>query len=305
MGWHMPDEEYIKASVKEAELYRSQGLLGESKDKYMEILDFFQKSPRFRSQKKLIEGVRKRIQNLEKDLAAIGEEIGTPLLSQRDQDLIKRLFAVSRNKDAVAIEGAVALAKFGQHEAALQEFRRLLKEGSMPLVAAKNIIRCHLAVLSPDAAIEEFSQWSSDDLLSKEHLKNIRVFLMNVLRKQGIEAKVPEVVEAPSEKPEIKQTEEDIIDICSVRLRLQNGPRKGKMLEFDVTFQSGNVISFIVSAKQKEMVDALNVGIKLPDMEFYSPIAIFRGSGVVSGKTQIKSGPKKGGLMLDIKVDSV
>ena len=51
------------------------------------------------------------------------------------------------------------------------------------------------------------------------------------------------------------------------------------------------------------MVEGLNVGGRLPDMEFYSPIAIFRGSGVVSGKTEIRSGPKKGAYMLDISLE--
>ena len=46
----------------------------------------------------------------------------------------------------------MALAKFGQYESALKEFDGLLKGGIMPLVAAKNIIRCHLA-LSPTVLV--------------------------------------------------------------------------------------------------------------------------------------------------------
>jgi len=300
----MSDEDYIRSSVKEAELYRTQGLLDESRDKYKEVLGFIQKSPKYSSHKKLIEGVKGKILALEKDSVSKSDERATPMLSEDLQGLIKRLFSFSKDKNARAIEGAVALAKFGQHGLALKEFRKLLEDRTVPVVAAKNIIRCHLALMAPRAAIDEFGQWLSGDLLSRNELKSIRMFLVSVLDKKGMGSEVPEVMDGPSEGPESVEKEEDIIDICSVRLKMEDGAGTGKMLEFDVTFQSGNVISLIISAKQKEVVQNLSVGIQLPDMEFYSPIAIFRGSGVVSGKTKIRSGPEKGAYMLDIKLDS-
>jgi len=76
------------------------------------------------------------------------------------------------------------------------------------------------------------------------------------------------------------------------------------MVEFDVTFQSGNIISIVVSSNQNDLVKAFDIGTVLPDMQFYSPIAIFKGKGIVSGKTQIRSGPKQGDYMLDIRVES-
>ncbi|MDY6988710.1 MAG: hypothetical protein SWQ30_11720 [Thermodesulfobacteriota bacterium] len=300
----MSDEQYIRSSVKEAELYRTQGLLDESRDKYLQVLTFIQKSPKYSSHKKLIEGVKSKIRTLEMDSASNKGEKPPPMLSEDVQGLIKRLFSFAQEKNARAIEGAVALAKFGQHELALREFRRLLEEKAVPVVAAKNIIRCHLALMAPRAAIDEFGQWLSGDLLSKSQLKSIRVFLVSVLDKQGMGSEVPEVIDGPSQGPESGEKQEDIIDICSVRLKMEDGAGSGKMLEFDVTFQSGNVISLIISAKQKELVENLSIGIQLADMEFYSPIAIFRGSGVVSGKTKIRSGPEKGAYMLDIKLDS-
>jgi len=76
-------------------------------------------------------------------------------------------------------------------------------------------------------------------------------------------------------------------------------------VELDVSFQSGNVISLIVSSKDEHLIENLKVGVRLDDVHFYSPVAIFRGSGVVSAKTQIKSGPKKGDYSLDIKIESL
>ena len=113
----------------------------------------------------------------------------------------------------------------------------------------------------------------------------------------------------------------DVLDISTVGVRLIDGPRKGKMIEFDVTTNRPAalevqlvgenqrrvyhiVISVVISSNEKDLIDSLNRGIVLPEMQFYSPIAIFKGKGVISGKTKIRSGPKQGDYMLDIKIES-
>lgn len=300
----MSDQDHIKSLVKEAEIYRDQGLFVASREKYLNILQFIKKHKRLFNDKKLVNAVRKKITNLEKDVAGIHQETAAPELSQEVQGLIKKLFSFSKNQGAATMEGAVALAKFGQYEAALAEFHRLLEHGTFPVMAAKNILRCHLALSSPSAAINQFRQWVSGDLLSREYLKQTRVFLANILEKKGIKSKLPEVVQASS-VADRSDEQEEVLDISSVRVQLENGPDEGTVVEFDVSFQSGNIISVIVSARQKDLADNFSLGIRLPDIQFYSPIAIFRGSGIVSGKTKIKSGPKRGDYMLDIKIDGV
>jgi len=300
----MSDQDHIKSLAKEAEIYRGQGLFVASREKYLNILQFIKEHKTLYNDKKLVNAVRKKITNLEKDVAGIHQETAAPELSQEVQGLIKKLFSFSKNQGAAAMEGAVALAKFGQYEAALAEFHRLLEHGTLPLMAAKNILRCHLALSSPSAAINQFRQWVSGDLLSEEYLKQTRAFLTNILEKKGIKSKLPEVVQASS-VADRSDEQEEVLDISSVRVQLENGPDKGTVVEFDVSFQSGNIISVIVSARQKDLADNFSLGIRLPDIQFYSPIAIFRGSGIVSGKTKIKSGPKRGDYMLDIKIDGV
>lgn len=300
----MSDQEYIRSLVKEAELYRSQGLLVQSKDKFLKVQQFIKKNKQFGNYRKLLDAVANKIRIVEKDLAEVSQETEAPKLSQDAQDLIKNLFSFSNNQDTAAAEGALALAKFGQYERALTEFHKLLKEGTLPLLSAKNIIRCHMALSSPDAAVDQFGKWASGDTLSKNQLKNVRRFLENVLKQKGIEAKLSEVVDTPLKRSETEPSEADVLDISSVRVKLVEGPNKDSSVEFDVTFQSGNIISVILSANQQELADTFKLGIRLQDMQFYSPIAIFRGSGVVSGKTKIKSGPKQGDYMLDIKIES-
>ena len=301
----MSDKERIKASIKEAALYQKHGLFEESKEKYEEILTFIQHDERYEKDKKLIDAVKGKIRIIEENLDEIDKSTEPPGLSEEVQDLISRLFSSSKDKDMAAIEGAVALAKFGQYEKALEEFQRLIEEGKMPLVAAKNTLMCHMAISSPDAAIEQFTQWVSRDAFSRSDLKYIRTFLENTLEKQGIKVDLPKVDEAPAEEGQPEEKEVDIIDISSVSVQLANGLRKGETVEFEVTFQLGNKISIIIPAQQKDLVDAFKTGLRLSEMQCFSPLAIFNARGIVSGLRIITSGPRRGDHALDITIDGV
>lgn len=305
----MSDKEHIKALAKEAEIYRSQGLLSGAKQKYQEILQFVQKHDRYSKDKKLINAVKKKIAAIEENLAEVLEAPEKPEVSEDVQNLIQKLFSFSKDQQTSQIEGAVALAKFGQYEKALNEFKRLLKEGILPLDAAKNILRCHLTLSSPDVAIYQFKRWVSRGDFQAGDLKYLRGFLQRYLEKRGIQAALPEVAEPPQEKEEIKKKktkkkkEEEVLDISSVGVQFQNGPLKGKMEEFEVTFQTGNTISVIIPSDRKDLLQTLEPGLRLKDMQCYSLIAVFNGSGVVSNKSVISSGPKRGHYTLDITID--
>ena len=301
----MSDKERIKSLIKEAALYQKQGLFEESKEKYEEILTFIQDHERYSKDKKLIDAVKGKIRIVEDNLDEIDKTTETPALSQEIQDLISRLFSSSKDKDMAAIEGAVALAKFGQYEKALAEFQRLIEEGKMPLVAAKNSLMCHIAISSPDAAIAQFEQWVSWNTFSGPDLKYIRTFLENTLEKQGIKADLPLVDEAPDVEGESEEREVDMIDISSISVELANGPRKGEAVELQVTFQLGNKISTIIPAQQKDLADAFKVGLRLSRMQCFSPLAIFNARGIVSGLKIIMSGPRRGSHALDITIDGV
>jgi tetratricopeptide (TPR) repeat protein len=301
----MSDKERIKVLIKEAALYQKQGLFEESKEKYEEILAFIQHDERYVKDKKLIDAVQGKIRIIAENLDEIDKYAETPMLSEEVQDLISRLFSSSKDKDMAAIEGAVALAKFGQYQKALEEFQRLIEEGKMPLVAAKNALMCHMAVSSPDAAIAQFTQWVSRDTFSRSDLKYIRTFLENTLEKQGIKVDLPKVDEAPAEEGESEEREVDIIDISSVGVQLANGLRKGETVEFEVTFQLGNKISIIIPAQQRDLANAFKTGLRLSEMQCFSPLAIFNARGTVSGLRIITSGPRRGDHALDITIDGV
>jgi tetratricopeptide (TPR) repeat protein len=297
----MYDQEQIKSLVKEAQLYQTQGLLAESREKYLKVLQYIGGDRQSLTNGQLLGVVKDRIRAVENNMTEIDEATMMPELSHNVQNLINRMFAVSNDKEKAELKGAVALAKFGQYERALEEFHGLLKKGAMPVIAAKNIIMCHLNYSSPEAAAGQFEQWVSRDMLSKDDLKEIRSFLKNALEKNGIELRLSEIDEPPLEPDEIEEKEETgVLEISSICVPLEEGPLKGDMVEFDVTFQTGNIISVLVRANQKDLLDIFRLGNSLAYIQCYSPSAIFRCSGTVFGKTRIGYGPKKGDYVLEI-----
>jgi tetratricopeptide (TPR) repeat protein len=304
----MDDKENIKRLLQEAELYQGQGLLSEARFKYDEVSDLIRNNPKIKNKEKLLAGVAKKINMLEVDTQKVERGPSSPELSARAQDLIHKLFSFSKeeSEEEAALEGALALAKFGQFERALEEFNKLLSVEAHRGVAAKNILRCHIALDSEAAAADKYEAWTKGDMFSEAQLASLRVFLEQVFENKGIDIKLTKVGEkaeaAPQKKPEKK--EEEFIDISSIGIYLDSGPGKGKVVEFDVNFQSGNLLSLIISKRDGKMIEHLEVDNQLDDLQFYSPIAIFNGSGVVAAKSEIKSGPKQGDYCLDIKITS-
>ncbi|KJS32622.1 MAG: hypothetical protein VR64_05965 [Desulfatitalea sp. BRH_c12] len=310
----MDIKQRIKTVLQEAEIYRSQGLIGEAHAKYENAASLIHSIEKLKNKENLLKAVSDKIQALDSTRKKVEKGPATPELSKKAQDLIKNLFTFSENKDeaAAALEGAVALAKFGQFDRALVELNELLEKESTRVDAAKNILRCHLASSSAEEAINQYHQWYSGDLFQSNQLEAVRGYLEDILTKKGLQVSLPLPVDVAS-SPDAEVTleveaqpepEEEFLDITSIGITFDSGPRKGKMVEFDVNFQSGNMLSLIISKKDQVIIEGLKEGLKIKEIQFFSPIAIFNGSGMVASKTQIKTGPKQGDFCLDIRIVS-
>jgi hypothetical protein len=243
------------------------------------------------------------------------------------QNLIKAKFSFSTDKESAALDGAIALTKFGQFERAIKEFKELLKMESFRLVAAKNILRCYFAssTYSVDGAVSQYKEWLALDLFTPGQLEKIKVFLENLLKEKGVEIKLPDVKEEkavvkeevtaksapakamPATKPFIEtpgsgKEEDDFLDVSSVGIVLEAGGKKHSEITLDVSFQSGNMVCLIVPFREKLLIESMKAGLRLNNVQFYSPIAILNGSGVVAAFTKIGSGPKMGNYSLDLKM---
>lgn len=299
----------IKALLQQAELFRKQGLLGDARKRYKLVEEMLIKSEHLPNKQKLLEGLAKKVAALDEDVKAVERAPSTPEMSSHVNELIKKLFSfASKDKDEndAALEGAIALAKFGQFDGALEEFHKLLQVISVRVSAAKNILRCHLEMGNPDGAHTQLAQWQGSDLFTPEQFEKVTAFFDEILEKKGLRKEAAAVPEPATETTAMEEDEEEeFLDISAVAITFDSGPHKGEQVELDVSFQSGNVISLIISSRDEHLIESLKVGVRLDDVHFYSPVAIFRGSGIVSAKTQIKSGPKKGDFSIDIKIESL
>ncbi len=309
----MDIKERILTLVGEAKLYQSQGLLNEATELYYQLKDILNSS-QIKGKEKLLEDVTKKIQMLGNRAAKFEASASQPEISSKAQELIKKLFAKSDSGDSdqTALEEAIVLAKFGQFDKAIEDFTELLQNDKVKLEAAKNILKCYIEIEATSKATDRFHSWQQEDLFNAEQLKKLRAFFENLIHKRGGASDIEETDDS-SELSDISAgqgeedslDEDDMIDISSVGIIVESGPAKGKQIELDVSFQSGNMISLILSSKDKQLIESFTVGQKLNELHFYSPIAIFKSSGVVSAKTKISSGPKQGDYCLDIEIKSL
>jgi len=250
----MDIKQQIKGLIQEAELYRSQGLIQEAKGKYVAIVSLIEANARIKNRQSLIDGISKKITSLENEIDRLASAPTSVEVPEKIQDLIKRQFAFAADKDedSAAIEGAIALAKFGQFERALKEFNLLLDKESVRVDAAKNIIRCYMTHTSIEDAVREYEKWFSSEIFTTVQLNSVCSFLEDILEKKGIDKTLPRPKEA--EPVEVKGfavaedlDEDEFLDISAIKIKMEDGPQKGKTFEFDVNFQSGNVLSLIIS----------------------------------------------------------
>jgi hypothetical protein len=296
----MSDQEYIKSVFHGAELYREQGLFAEAREKYMEALSFIARDRENSMTAEWRRTLEARLREVEKTLICLEQDQGCPELTENTQALIKNLFSFSPNREVAALEGAVALWKFGQHRRALGEFERLLDEGTQPLAAAKYIILCLLTLSSPESVISRFSQWIAKGLFSAPEIQHLREFLYSEFKQRGFELDLSPMAEASSASG---RREEADPQVSTITIDFECGPLKGQSTELNVTFQFGNVLSVLVSALRRDLVEALKPGARIPRIGFFSPMAFFRGVGIVASSSRIKHGPRQGDYLIDITIE--
>jgi tetratricopeptide (TPR) repeat protein len=299
----------IKILLQEAELYHAQGLLREAMEKYNNAKKLIQSDEQLKTNQNLINGISKKILALKEDIIKIEKAPKKPQVSAKMQDLIKKMvsFSPDKNEDLKALDGAIALAKFGQMKRAISEFNELIKTDSLRVVAAKSMLRCHIALSSMDEALAQYEQWISDHRFSTIQLDKLRVFLENILKKEGIEKKLPKrkspkdsIDKVKIKGPEIE--DDDILDINSMGITIYRGPQKGQVVEFKIRFQLGNVVSLLIPIRDKDLIDVFKVGDMINDIQYYSTAALYRGSGIITSVKEIKIGPLRGDYCVDIKI---
>ncbi len=328
---------HIKKNLEEAEIYTTQGLLTEAKEKYNHALQIFIKNKHIKNREKFIDVIKNKISCIDNDIESMENSSVAPEISSRAQNLIKKLFSFSKDndEDSASLEGAIAMAKFGQFERAMAEFKGLLKKETVKFEAAKNILRCLFAISSINEAVTQFKQWESSSIFTPMQIDKLRIFLedrlskkdnavtIDDLEKSENKKKSIDIPEKEADKPLGKSSElideetmednfaatfesqipdDEVLDISSMGIVLKKGPEKGSLVEIDVSFQSGNIINFLISKTETTLLENLKPGTHFDEVQFYSPIAMFKGACIVTGMTNIESGPKQGEYNVEIKI---
>ncbi len=265
----MDAKKQLKSFLQEAETYKSQGLLEEAKDKYKSILKFIEKNEQLKIKQNLIEGISKKVSTLEKEVNKVESAPMSTEMSRKMQDFLK---IIIKEAEDYGSQGLFAQAKEKYKEAA--------------------------------GFIEKDDQLKNKQKLLDGISKKIKALEKQPEPEPEEEIKEPKAPEVQKQKEITKEEEEDFIDINSVGITIPHGPEKGKIVEFEVSYQSGNMVNLTISSKEKSVIEGFKAGDKLNDIQCYSPIAIFKGSGIVSSNTQIDSGPKQGDYRLEIKITS-
>jgi tetratricopeptide (TPR) repeat protein len=325
----------IKTLLKEAELYHSQGLLYEAIAKYNDATELIQNNEQLKNKQNLLGGIANKINKLNKDISKIELAPKKPEVSGNIQDLIKKMSAFSPDvdEDAKALEGAVALAKFGQFKRAISDFNELLKRDSTRVDAAKNILRCHMTLFSIDEAISQYEKWLLDDIFNPNQLNIVYIFFESLLKSEGVEETLPKTKEqvdkakvtVSSENDQVQVSEpkdaglekseaesegeveseagsEDILDVNSIGISVESGPQKGHVYEFKVRFQLGKVVSLLIPNRDKDVIENFKIGSEIHGVQYYSNVGLFNGSGLVSAVKEITIGPLRGDYCVDIEV---
>ncbi len=295
-------KEEIQKLLRELEVYRSHGLFVEAKEKCQALAKLIQKSDRVKNKQKLLNVVAKKVRDLESDARKFEQESASAQTPSGEQKLAKHApsLATKKKPEPVTLDGATAALLSGQFEKALNEFNELVKLDSYRFVAAKNILRCHLELSSFDDAVMQYNLWFLSDQFTSGGLEKIYAFLKDELQNRGIDEFLPKPEQATDDA--LDETEEDYIDILSLKIPLDDESQEEKEAVLEVREQEGSMVSVIVSRDYSALIDKLKVGSTLKDVQFHSPSVVFVESCVVSAKNQIKSGPQKGDFNFVIKI---
>lgn len=293
----------LKNLLQAAELYRTQGLLEEAKEKYEIGLELTQGAERIKNKQKIVDNINKKILALKKEIEELEKQPTLPEVPKEEQDIIKALFSDAKNKgkEEAVIEGAIALAKFGQFDRAIVELNTLLEKAAFRVDAAKNILRCHMARTSIDDAVIQYQEWKSGQIFSSGQLLTIRLFL-EVYRYDDLKEKSPLELRTMEEVEELNIKDGIYPDICSIIITLDEGPLEGGTFVLDVGFQEKNLITLFIENHKKELLENFKKGKTLDNVQFKSTAAMYKGAGVVREKVKMGSGIRGGDYRLDISI---
>jgi tetratricopeptide (TPR) repeat protein len=189
----MDIKDKIKSSLKEAELYRGQGLLSESRSKYQQTLELIKSQLSPQDGEKIAKAIVEKITVLEQEIMRVEKKVLSPHMTKESQDLITQMFraAEGEDHDLAALEGAKALMKFGQFQRARSELEKLLCNDAHRIEAARHIMNCYFLENKPDDAVACYQKWLSDPVFTDSQMAALQKFVEKNFLSKGVTRELP------------------------------------------------------------------------------------------------------------------
>lgn len=300
----MNQAEKIKQMIREAELYRSQGLINEALETYRSLEGLIRNNSRIKNRDSMLSKITSRINLLSKSSETINSPGNPPELSERAQSLIKEMFSFDDPgvMGSAAMGGAISLAEFGQYKKAKQEFEALFDYDDLRLAAAGKILEYGVRHIPPEELNGIYGQWRSDARFSENEIEELGKMLGELLESPGAEESPAADAEDQPQEQATEIDDDDILDISAVSFQLPCGPRQGEKVEIEVNFQTGRRLNLIVPKQGRDIFNSLETGAKIHGVVFYSSVAIFSGMVSVASKKEISAGPKQGDYSMDLEI---
>ncbi len=299
----MNPEDRIVLHLKEGSVYQAHGLFPEAMACYKKAAALAANIGEASVKGRLNARISEQVKSLKAEAARVSAMESAPQLSSLQHQVVQDTVGDSghQGRGDAEFEIAATLMGFGQFNKALAGFDALLEKPAHRVPAAKNILRCQIAVGSTDLAARQYHQWLENESFSEEELDAVRLFLEGILQRKGSSERLArpraKTVVEPSD-PE----DEALFDILAAVLPDFPEAGSGTPPAFDVTSQSEGFVSLIVPASEKAVVARLKPGARLQRVSFYTPDAFFYDDCVVSSRLRIDEGRRFGDFSVTLRL---
>jgi len=170
----------IAFTRREAELYRSHGLLEEARQLYRQVLD-----EAGTLGPSLAESLQEKIRKLEEELAELDVDLSS-VVSERELCILREGWGDAQSASDIKT-CAAALGSIGLYEAAIQEYCKLIRVQQPLADYIQGFTECLLAVYTSGSIVAEIGAIIERDQPAETHPNALRVAFAMELSRRGLD----------------------------------------------------------------------------------------------------------------------
>jgi tetratricopeptide (TPR) repeat protein len=170
----------IAFTRREAELYRSHGLLEEARQLYRQVMD-----EAGTLGPSLAESLQEKIRKLEDELSQLDIDL-SDVVSERELCILREGWGDAQSPSDINT-CATALGSIGLYEAAIEEYRRLIRLRQPLVDYIRGLTECLLAVYTPDTIETEIDAIITRDQPEDAHPNILRIAFAMELAQRGVD----------------------------------------------------------------------------------------------------------------------